>query len=244
MQSGLSTAFCQVLSLGVGVFVMTDTKPTCGDQSGRHPGFLCFKTFRPIHYGQRWFRQALVISALDRNVMRMGPCPMPPHRLPAGVEFSFWAQTKEFSQLVLVSQEHVDTRPISSIMTTRVVYRFELSRHPAAAFSKAIWACKRLVLGHSEHYALVRIATRHPSGIQLEEMVAQAITDVGGDFDARIRELYGLIANGYLETDISWGMRPDTLIYPGPLLAEDWRLPPTRAAQDGGQLELFAPTLR
>lgn len=219
---------------------MTDLEVFPGDRAARYPGFVCFKTFQAIRYNRRWFRLALVTAALDRSVTRMGPCPVPVDRLPAGTEFAFWTQTKEFSQILLVSTEAVDDNGMRSVVQTRNLTRHELAQLPSTNFAKAIWAEKRTTIGQLEHYAFARISREHSTGIRLESLVKLAWREVGGDIELRFRSAYSLIANGYLETDIGRGLRPDTMVYPGPLLAEDWGRSPTLADRNEGQLELFA----
>ncbi|MCR6634763.1 hypothetical protein [Devosia sp.] len=204
-------------------------------QLSRYPGFSCFKTYRSIKYERRWFRQALVVAALDPLVLRMGPCPIDLAQLPRGVEFAFWVQTPNDSRLIALPSGALDAREISRKIGVEVQTRVELTTSKAAKFAGMIWTCKRQAVPVAEHYALLDMVHQHGDSIALNKLAGPISTNDPGRVDA----IFSLISNGYLETDVRRGFRPDAVIQLGPLAKERGNYAGGYSDKMGDQLELF-----
>lgn len=110
----------------------------------RYPGFHSFKTARPIHYRQRWLRDALIQATLDPHTVELSPSSTSPDELPSPVEFSFRRRTSGGLGIVLVSQLDTDIGEVVDDDRVTVITRDELNREPVASTSRSIWAHKRL----------------------------------------------------------------------------------------------------
>lgn len=213
-----------------------------GAPDERYPGFTCFKSFRPIRYSRRWYRLGLVKAALDPDIKRMGPSPVGADKLPIAAEFTFWAATRGGTRLIILTSSHIETRSISARMPVQIQYRSDLASGAAAAFSKAIWACKRRSASPAEQLVAADILRKNPAGVEIGSVMAEMAVLLGTPVKDTVEAIFSMVANGFLETDVSLGLSPHAVIRQGPMMAQAGLIPFGPQAA-GAQMELFAAHL-
>lgn len=184
-----------------------ETKPL----ASRYPGFHSFKTIRPIHYRQRWLRDALIQATLDPLTIELNASSTDPAELPPPIEFSFRRRSAAGLGIVLVSQIETDIGEIVGDERVTVITRDELNREPVRTTTRTIWMQKRLPVDSAQRYRAIELIDRHGVA-SLQETIA-VMKNLSAD---PVHQICSLIANGYLTIDLQHPMGPRSLLTLGP----------------------------
>lgn len=177
----------------------------------RYPGFSSFKTRNPIHYQQRWIRDALIQSSLDPHSVELAPSSTPLDDLPGGAVFAFRRRTQPGFGLVLVTAVETDMENIIGDERVTVVSRSELSLEPRLTAARAIWTHKRLQVDSAERYRAIELVSRWGCAALHEVLAAFRSESV-----EPVHQVCSLIANSYLEIDLHGPLSPSTILSLGP----------------------------
>lgn len=187
-----------------------------------YPGFTSFKTVGPIRYPFRWQRDALVQATLEPTVTQLAPAPAQFDRPPVPIEFAFTATIAATKLLVVIAESEVSASVgLDQQLPVLRLTRRSLAAEPLASTTKAIWAHKRFQHDPVDRLRLTEEIADLPRG----RPFADIVTLLRNPFVEPARQVFSMLANGYLVADLSNGITPATLLRLGPAATAE---PPPR----------------
>ncbi len=183
--------------------------PASADNS-RYPGFVSFKTLVPIHYPKRWMRTALIRATLAPDLIGLAPCPDDFPFTKPEIQFAFATFDAARLRFVLLTEftlrqlglhdhaEHFDT-----------MNRSEVLAQPSADVARQIWMCSRVHIQPAVQVAVLRIVRESAADVYLSTI----LQEIGSTLEIS-RQVFAMIAKGFLEIDVSRPLGRDTVVKP------------------------------
>jgi hypothetical protein len=185
------------------------------DRDGRRlPGFVSFKTTRPIAYRSRWMRTALMLATFNHEVFSLAPGWPAGTSVNSSVMLAF--TTASGASLILLS----DDQALQTTGGTEVVHKSDILKLPFAADCEAIWAHRTQNVGAMRRMA---IAAALPEGVWLQ--IGDLQRRLGAPHD-EMRSLFALIAQGRIEINVAQALSPSSWV----------RISSTRAVSGSGDM--------
>jgi hypothetical protein len=177
------------------------------------PGFTSFKCREPIPYPNRWQRHALVQATLEPTVTAIAAPQLDLWRLPAPISFAYccWIAGNEFLVVVAEREVHHADLPGQHPAILRITRR-SLGAEPIASVANSIWAHKRFQSDPADRMRVIDALTDLPRG----KPAAEIHPLLQNPFLDPIRQLFSMLANGYLVADLNSGFTPRTHLRLGP----------------------------
>ena len=190
--------------------------------SQRYPGFLSFKTSGSIHYRHRWFRDPLILSALDPLVTDMWASDLAPV-LP-GVDFTFMTIRATKPTLVVVSTERLTPDDTTLVDTRHINLCRSEFKGPATKAGREIWRHKNHFVSTATRLLAISWMRKTSGSAKLGDLLRALRLP----YDDALPAALAMIANGYLSINIAWGLDLDLPIELGPAVSFgesnfDWR---------------------
>lgn len=182
------------------------------------PGFTSFKVREPIVYPNRWQRDALVQATLDPAVTEIAPLAPGDGPLPPPVQFAFLARIAGMDFLVVIADRdpHPSTLPEPALPLLRITRR-SLGAEPLASTAISIWSHKRLVPDPADRMRIGEALDGIPEG----RPVAEIRQLLHNNFMDPVRQIFSMLANGFLVGDLNGGFHPRTVLRLGPAAIGD-----------------------
>lgn len=173
------------------------------------PGFISFKVREPIPYPNRWHRDALVQATLEPTVSQIAALGRDVV-LPSATEFAFAARIAGSDFILVVSESQTRTtipgRPIIA-MTRR-----SLEVEPLATTARSIWAHKRFLSDPGDRFRVIEELTDQPQGKAVQDIFRV----LESPFLDPVRQIFSMLANGFVVADLNSGFTLATRLRLGP----------------------------
>ncbi|WP_342104246.1 hypothetical protein [Methylobacterium sp. SI9] len=183
--------------------IEADVRP-CSDRTVHQPGFISFKTARPIPYTSRWHRDLLIQVTLDPAIDQID------HEHPTfegdnSLSLRLMSDGTAIHVTALRDTDDLLHRPIphSGVFLRRSVVLAD----PRASDARAVWATRKLPIQIGDRLRIL-LAVGDGRQHSISDLVP-SIRDRGYDpFEA----VLSLVCRGDLAIDLRDGLQPNTLI--------------------------------
>lgn len=183
--------------------IETVVRPASANNT-RHPGFMSFKTARPIPYALRWHRDLLIQVTLDPAIDEIDY----EHPTSEGADSLNLRLIADGTAIRVTALRDSDGMPHLPVPHGEVLLqRSVVLADPRASDARAIWATRRLPIQIGDRLRIL-LAVSDGRQHSISDLVP-SIRDRGYDpFEA----ILSLVCRGDLEIDLRDGLQPDARI--------------------------------